>query len=174
MPLFLLFGNGNSRQLFSAVAKLWCNRKMNLKRYPPAIFSEFACFTLNLECHRNTKIQFCWFFFVDAYPSFDPMLDGRKEIAKYNRFMDEIFTRMNIAIKAKQLDPMDLKLLPTNSDKVPRSGAIYDNVQKVRFSFKIHLGVFLTIWYFTGQSLVTWHVNLKTNWWCLHILSCKP
>ena len=69
------------------------------------------------------------------------MLDGRKEIAKYNRFMDEIFTRMNIAIKAKQLDPMDLKLLPTNSDKVPRSGAIYDNVQKVRFSFKIHLGV---------------------------------
>ena len=61
------------------------------------------------------------------------MLDGRKEIAKYNRFMDEIFMRMNIAIKAKQLDPMDLKLLPT-SDKVPRSGAIYDNVQKVIFS----------------------------------------
>ena len=124
--------------------------------------------------HQNSVL--CWFFcyFVDAYPSFDPMLDGRKEIAKYNRFMDEIFTRMNIAIKAKQLDPMDLKLLPTNSDKVPRSGAIYDNVQKVRFSFKIHLGVFLTIWYFTGQSLVTWHVNLKTNWWCLHILSCRP
>jgi len=71
----------------------------------------------------------------NAYPSFDPMLDGRKEIAKYNLFMDEIFTRMNIAIKAKQLDPMDLKLLPTNSansDKVPRSGAIYENVQKVK------------------------------------------
>ena len=69
-----------------------------------------------------------------SYPSFDPMLDGRKEIAKYNRFMDEIFMRMNIAIKAKQLDPMDLKLLPT-SDKVPRSGAIYDNVQKVIFTY---------------------------------------
>ena len=47
------------------------------------------------------------------------MLDGRKEIAKYNQFMDEIFTRMNIAIKAKHLDPMDLKLLP-NADKMPR------------------------------------------------------
>ena len=33
--------------------------------------------------------------------------------------MDEIFTRMNIAIKAKNLDPMDLKLLP-NADKMPR------------------------------------------------------
>jgi len=54
-----------------------------------------------------------------SYPSFDPMLDGRKEIAKYNQFMDEIFTRMNIAIKAKNLDPMDLKLLP-NADKMPR------------------------------------------------------
>ena len=48
------------------------------------------------------------------------MLDGRKEIAKYNKFMDEIFARMNAAIKAKNLDPMDLKLLPT-SDKMPRS-----------------------------------------------------
>ena len=92
------------------------------------------------------------------------MLDGRKEIAKYNRFMDEIFMRMNIAIKAKQLDPMDLKLLPT-SDKVPRSGAIYDNVQKVIF-FAYESSVHqITIFFsFTGQSLVTWHVNLKTNW----------
>ena len=63
-------------------------------------------------------------------PFFDPMLDGRKEIAKYNNFMDEIFTRMNIAIKAKHLDPMDLKLLPS-SDKVPRA-EVFDNVQKVR------------------------------------------
>jgi len=64
---------------------------------------------------------------------FDPMLDGRKEIAKYNKFMDEIYTRMNAAIKAKNLDPMDLKLLP-NSDKVPRSQSqptVYD-VRKVK------------------------------------------
>jgi len=54
-----------------------------------------------------------------SFTSFDPTLDGRKEIAKYNQFMDEIFTRMNIAIKAKNLDPMDLKLLP-NADKMPR------------------------------------------------------
>mgnify|MGYP006903686067 FL=1 len=76
------------------------------------------------------------------------MLDGRKEIAKYNLFMDEIFTRMNIAIKAKQLDPMDLKLLPTNSansDKVPRSGAIYENVQKVRFVFIVLYFVYVCI-----------------------------
>ena len=53
----------------------------------------------------------------------DPMLDGRKEIAKYNKFMDEIFARMNAAIKAKNLDPMDLKLLP-NMDKMPRSAAL--------------------------------------------------
>ena len=33
-------------------------------------------------------------------------------------FMDEIFRRMNAAIKVKKLDPMDLKLLP--SSKVPR------------------------------------------------------
>merc|ERR1719433_2499873 len=37
--------------------------------------------------------------------------------------MDEIFDRMNTAIKAKNLDPMDLKLLP-NSDKMPRSASI--------------------------------------------------
>merc|ERR1719189_3046265 len=67
---------------------------------------------------------------------FDPMLDGRKEIAKYNKFMDEIFARMNAAIKAKNLDPMDLKLLPT-SDKMPRSqqstgaATLYD-VRKVK------------------------------------------
>ena len=47
------------------------------------------------------------------------MLDGRKEIAKFNRFMDEIFFMMNAAIEAKGLDPMDLKLLP-NTDKMPR------------------------------------------------------
>jgi len=62
---------------------------------------------------------------------FDPMLDGRKLIAKYNKFMDEIFYRMNTAIKAKNLDPMDLKLLP-NSAKVPRSQhSVYD-VRKVK------------------------------------------
>jgi len=32
--------------------------------------------------------------------------------------MDEIFYRMNLAIKAKNLDPMDLKLLP-QTDEVP-------------------------------------------------------
>ena len=67
---------------------------------------------------------------------FDPMLDGRKEIAKYNKFMDEIYTRMNAAIKAKNLDPMDLKLLP-NSDKVPRSQSqptVYD-VRKVSTTY---------------------------------------
>ena len=58
-------------------------------------------------------------FSGSSFTSFDPTLDGRKEIAKYNQFMDEIFTRMNIAIKAKNLDPMDLKLLP-NADKMPR------------------------------------------------------
>ena len=64
---------------------------------------------------------------------FDPMLDGRKEIAKYNKFMDDIFARMNTAIKAKNLDPMDLKLLP-NPDKTPRSTspARLHDVRKVR------------------------------------------
>ena len=74
-------------------------------------------------------------------PFFDPMLDGRKEIAKYNNFMDEIFTRMNIAIKAKHLDPMDLKLLPS-SDKVPRA-EVFDNVQKVRPYLAIYTGSYL-------------------------------
>jgi len=64
---------------------------------------------------------------VAAQFSFDPMLDGRKEIAKYNQFMDEIFTRMNIAIKAKHLDPMDLKLLP-NADKMPRTQTTFYTV----------------------------------------------
>ena len=78
--------------------------------------------TLRGDIADNTQspeiyIAFC--FSGPSYPSFDPMLDGRKEIAKYNQFMDEIFTRMNIAIKAKNLDPMDLKLLP-NADKMPR------------------------------------------------------
>merc|ERR1712029_336 len=47
--------------------------------------------------------------------------------------MDEIFERMNTAIKAKNLDPMDLKLLP-NQDKMPRStlpATLYD-VRKVK------------------------------------------
>lgn len=65
---------------------------------------------------------------------FDPTLDGRKEIAKYNKFMDDIFARMNAAIKAKNLDPMDLKLLP-NPDKTPRSTspARLHDVRKVRY-----------------------------------------
>ena len=29
----------------------------------------------------------------------DPTLDGRKEIANFNRLMDQIFVRMNLAIK---------------------------------------------------------------------------
>jgi len=64
---------------------------------------------------------------------FDPTLDGRKEIAKYNKFMDDIFARMNAAIKAKNLDPMDLKLLP-NPDKTPRSTspARLHDVRKVK------------------------------------------
>merc|ERR1739836_86051 len=41
--------------------------------------------------------------------------------------MDEIFTRMNIAIKAKHLDPMDLKLLP-NADKMPRTQTTFYTV----------------------------------------------
>lgn len=64
----------------------------------------------------------------------DPMLDGRKEIAKYNKFMDEIFSRMNAAIKAKNLDPMDLKLLPTTKSadkKMPRSQPQLYDVKKV-------------------------------------------
>lgn len=40
----------------------------------------------------------------------DSGLDARAEIANYNKFMDEIFRRMNGAIKAKRLDPMDLRL----------------------------------------------------------------
>ena len=73
----------------------------------------------------------------------DPMLDGRKEIARYNTFMDGIFTRMNAAIKAKNLDPMDLKLLPNPDDddedndsnfKVPRSDPTFHDtaVREVR------------------------------------------
>ena len=57
----------------------------------------------------------------------DPALDGRREIANYNRFMDVIFRRMNAAIRAKDLDPMDLKILPNmikeykqRQNKVPR------------------------------------------------------
>ena len=43
----------------------------------------------------------------------DKGLDARAEISNYNLFMDAIFARMNLAIRAKDLDPMDLKLLPT-------------------------------------------------------------
>ena len=45
----------------------------------------------------------------------DPGLDARAEIANYNQFMDEIFRRMNGAIKSKRLDPMDLRL-ESNAD----------------------------------------------------------
>jgi len=41
----------------------------------------------------------------------DPTLDGRKEIANFNLLMDQIFVRMNLAIRAKNLDPMDLKVM---------------------------------------------------------------
>ena len=75
-------------------------------------------FFYNLHLLRKAIQNFC-LFSGSSFTSFDPTLDGRKEIAKYNQFMDEIFTRMNIAIKAKNLDPMDLKLLP-NADKMPR------------------------------------------------------
>ena len=51
--------------------------------------------------------------------------------------MDEIFTRMNIAIKAKHLDPMDLKLLP-NADKMPRTQTTFYtvNVSKNRYMMR--------------------------------------
>ena len=48
----------------------------------------------------------------------DPGLDARAEIANYNQFMDEIFRRMNGAIKAKRLDPMDLRLESTEDNEV--------------------------------------------------------
>jgi len=48
-----------------------------------------------------------------------PEMDIRTQISMYGRVMDEIFRRMNIAIKLKGLDPMDLKLLP-NSAKLRR------------------------------------------------------
>ena len=47
----------------------------------------------------------------------DPGLDARTEIANYNAFMDQIYARMNAAIKKKKLDPMDLKLLPNLGKK---------------------------------------------------------
>lgn len=50
----------------------------------------------------------------------DPGLDARKEIATYNLFMDAIFLRMNAAIRSKNLDPMDLKLLPNTKPSSPR------------------------------------------------------
>ncbi|TRY69129.1 hypothetical protein TCAL_02514 [Tigriopus californicus] len=50
----------------------------------------------------------------------DPGLDARKEIATYNLFMDAIFLRMNAAIRSKNLDPMDLKLLPNPKPSSPR------------------------------------------------------
>ena len=78
------------------------------------------------------------------------MLDGRKEIAKYNQFMDEIFTRMNIAIKAKHLDPMDLKLLP-NADKMPRTQTTFYTVNvstKKRWNQPTDLGRLIHNFYF--------------------------
>jgi len=62
----------------------------------------------------------------------DPTLDGRKEIANFNRLMDQIFVRMNLAIKAKNLDPMDLKImsmLMANPPKVkvPRHERSYND-----------------------------------------------
>lgn len=99
------------------------------------------------------KIPICWperyvLFsgFDPTDPIFDPSLDGRKEIAKYNRFMDEIFSRMNSAIKAKNLDPMDLKLLP-NSDKImPRQTTTFYDVSDVSRAvyFKTNLNFITT------------------------------
>ncbi len=43
---------------------------------------------------------------------FDTTLNGREEIAKFNRFMDTLFQMMNAAIEAKAFDPLDLMLLP--------------------------------------------------------------
>jgi hypothetical protein len=52
----------------------------------------------------------------------DPGMDARREIANYNQFMDEIFTRMNGAIKKKRLDPMDLRLQANNNKSRVRCG----------------------------------------------------
>ena len=83
-----------------------------------------------MKCTRSFLRIFTFYNFcskLSIFSGFDPMLDGRKEIAKYNQFMDEIFARMNIAIKAKHLDPMDLKLLP-NADKMPRTQTTFYTV----------------------------------------------
>jgi len=66
----------------------------------------------------------------------DPTLDGRKEIANFNLLMDQIFVRMNLAIRAKNLDPMDLKvmsMLMANPPKVklPRFQRSYDVEEKL-------------------------------------------
>ena len=54
----------------------------------------------------------------------DPGLDARAEIANYNKFMDEIFRRMNGAIKAKRLDPMDLRLESTADNEVGKKRSV--------------------------------------------------
>ena len=36
----------------------------------------------------------------------DPTLDGRKEIANFNQLMDQIFVRMNLAIRVRFSDCM--------------------------------------------------------------------
>ena len=54
----------------------------------------------------------------------DPGLDARAEIANYNKFMDEIFRRMNGAIKAKRLDPMDLRLESTANNEVGKKRTV--------------------------------------------------
>jgi hypothetical protein len=89
---------------------------------PPIIWAQTASPTNDGSATSTTTLG--------SVTLFDPMLDGRKEIAKYNVFMDEIFLRMNLAIKAKNLDPMDLKLLP---NKMPRlqKATLYD-VSKVK------------------------------------------
>jgi len=66
----------------------------------------------------------------------DPTLDGRKEIANFNLLMDQIFVRMNLAIRAKNLDPMDLKvmsMLMANPPKVklPRFQRSYSVEEKL-------------------------------------------
>ena len=85
----------------------------------------------------------------------DPSLDGRKLIAMYNNFMDVIFRRMNLAIQSRNLDPMDLKILPTMiqeyKNKVPRAD---DDEDKDDFST-----VSLTVWPFQP-----WMSKLFFNW----------
>ncbi len=57
----------------------------------------------------------------------DPEFDARKEIARCNKFMDEIFARMNLAIVAKRLDPMDLRLM--QNKKPPKTRYIIPGLE---------------------------------------------